>query len=70
LLHDVPTLMKVNVADALHFIAESQFSLTNTNLVNSVEKCGFSLNQTTDHEYAAELSITKVEWPAESRCVI
>jgi len=61
LLHDAPTLMNLNVADAVHFIAESWVSLTNTNVVSSLQKCGFSLNQTTDSEYAAEFSITKVE---------
>jgi hypothetical protein len=56
LLHDA-TLMKVNVLDALHFIAESWRCVTHTAIVNCFQKCGFNLNQTNDGEDVREISM-------------
>jgi hypothetical protein len=62
LLHDATTLMKINVLDALHFIAESWCCVTHTTIVNCFQKCGFDLNQTNDGEDVRELSIAKNDW--------
>jgi hypothetical protein len=61
LLHDA-TLMKVNVLDALHFIAKSWHCITHTTIVNCFQKCGFNLNQTNDGEDVRELSIAENDW--------
>jgi hypothetical protein len=62
LLHDA-TLMKVNVLDALHFIAESWCCVTHTTIVNCFQKCRFNLNQTNDGDKdVRELSIAKNDW--------
>jgi hypothetical protein len=54
--------MKVNVLDALHFIAESWCCVTHTTIVNCLQKCGFNLNQTNDGEDVRELSIAENDW--------
>jgi hypothetical protein len=54
--------MKVNVLDALHFIAESWRYVTHTTVVNCFQKCGFNLNQTNDGEDVRELSIAENDW--------
>jgi hypothetical protein len=51
--------MKVNVLDALHFIAESWCCVTHTTIVKCFQKCGFNLNQTNDGEDVKELSIAE-----------
>jgi hypothetical protein len=56
------TLMKVNILDALHFIAESWRCVTHTIVVNCFQKYGFNLNQTNDAEDVTELSIAENEW--------
>jgi hypothetical protein len=56
------TQTKVNVLDALHFIAESWRYATHTTIVNCVQKCGFNLNQTNDGENVRELSIAENNW--------
>jgi hypothetical protein len=61
LLHDA-ILMKINVLNAQHFIAESWCCVTHAAVVNCFQKCGFSLNQTRDCEEAAELSIGEDDW--------
>jgi hypothetical protein len=61
LLHGA-TLMKVNVLDALHLIAESWRCVTHATIVNCFQKCGFNLNQTNDSEDVRELSIVENDW--------
>jgi hypothetical protein len=54
--------MKVNVLDAQHFIAESWRCVSHETIVNCFQKCGYNLNQSSDNEDAAELSIAKDDW--------
>jgi hypothetical protein len=61
LLHDA-ALMKVNVLDAVHFIAESWCCVTHTTIVNCFQKCGFNLNQINDGEDVIELRISENDW--------
>jgi hypothetical protein len=61
LLHDA-TLKKVNILDALHFIAESWRCVTHITIVNCFQKCRFNLNQTNDGEDVRELSRAENEW--------
>jgi hypothetical protein len=51
--------MKVNVLDALHFVAESWRRVTHATIVNCFQKCGFNLNQTNDGEDVRKLSIAE-----------
>jgi hypothetical protein len=61
LLRDA-TLKKVNVLDALHFIAESWRCVTHTTIVNCFQKSGFNLNETDDGEDVRELRIAENGW--------
>jgi hypothetical protein len=54
--------MKVNVLDALHFIAESWRCVTHTKIVNCFQKYGFNFNQTNDGEDVRELGTAENDW--------